>query len=84
MKITFCVVAAGTYCTINDGRVETTVRLSNGTKRVARDLQDLADMEQVAIENATKRRDRLNHAAQQYARELQLAEGIAAELKAEG
>ena len=62
MKVSLCVVASGTYATVNDGRVESTVRLPNGCTRVARDLEDIATQEESNAKAALRRAERLRAA----------------------
>lgn len=62
MKVTTCTTASGTYATVRDAGVESTVRLPNGTKRIVSDLEDLATGEESKAKAAKRRADRLRAA----------------------
>lgn len=66
LPVKFCTTGAGTYATFITGRVETTVRLPNGMRRPARDLEDLADVAQQKAENAMRDAERLRAAAKSF------------------
>lgn len=59
-------VACGTYITIATLKGEYTVRLPNGTKQIARDLEDLANVEVKRANILMKRAERLRSAAADY------------------
>jgi len=63
MKVTTITTGTGTYATITTERVESTWRLPNGTKRIAADLENLAEAEEDKAEAAQRRATLLREAA---------------------
>jgi hypothetical protein len=68
----FCVTGSGAFLTILADNVETTVRLPNGMKRVARDLADLADAAESKARDELRRATRLRAAIEYMAKAVQV------------